>query len=138
MVVKVAYTSLAMKKTRHNLSDLAIRDRIQQAAATDRSPQEIAHRYGVSHAYIWQLRALLRLKGEDGEAIKDAIDQKTLAWSRIARAVQATDNDEDLIAVQKTLLAARSIGRKIARGYDPTRSAGDGRRTRSGRRKKGS
>src|ERR1700686_1777096 len=109
---------------------LAIRERIR-LAASDAPPREIAERYGVSHACIWQLRALLRLKGKDGENIKDAIDQRMLAWSRVAAAVQAT-GDDDITAIQKSLLATRSVGRKIARGYDPTRSSEDRRRTQSG------
>jgi len=126
-----------MKSKVVDFRDLAIRERIRLAAASD-GPRAIAEFYGVSHACIWQLRALSRLKGRDGESIKDAIDQRMLAWSRVAAAVQAIGDGDDVTAIQKSLLAARSVGRKIARGYDPTRSTEDRRRTQSGRRKRDS
>jgi hypothetical protein len=137
-LMKVTYNRADMKQNRLDLRVLPIRERIRLASAADASATELAERYAVSHAYIFQLRTLLRLSGKDGEAIKDAIDEETLACARATRALQAMRDEGELAAVQKKLLLARSKGRRIARGFDPTASISDKRRTRSGRRKRNS
>lgn len=115
---------------------LAIREKILKVSEhPHRSAREVGELYGIKGARVFQYRALQRLRGQDGDCIQDAIDQKKLAFDRVVKAIQAIQ-PSDLRAidkVQKRLLTERTNGRTIAQGHDPTHSASDGRRANSGR-----
>jgi hypothetical protein len=119
--------------------DLDIREKIRvvsKQSSPDLPAQKIGERYGVTGSYIFQIRKLENLRGGDGEKILDAIDNRRLSLAKVAKELQASYGD-DLRDVQKRILAMRAIERPIGRGYDPSRSPSDRRRTNSGRRKGG-
>lgn len=117
--------------------DLDIREKVRRVKELrpDLSLAEIGRQYGgFSHTHISHIGTLEKLRGPDGESIKNAIDQSTISLAKVAREIQSS-RDEDIRDVQRRLLGMCRKGIKIKRGLitDPMQS--DRRRTNSGRSK---
>ncbi len=139
--LRVTYNAAVDASQQHlqPFSSWPVREKISAVSKSNESnrgcsAREIGERYGITSQRISQIQSLERLTGTDGKKIKDAIDDRTLGLDRVVKAIQGSAFDE-ISKIQKTLLGDVAVDRKIERGFNPSPTKTDLRKTNCGRRK---